>query len=68
MSGIGLKPLAPGVPDLHSYRTAIEMGYEVHEDGLWWPVYGKPGYYTSPNGKKTKFVPANINKKNWAWH
>ena len=68
MSGPSVKPLAPGVPDMHSYRAALEMGYEVHEDGLWWPVYGKPGYYTSPNGKKTKFVPANVNKKNWAWH
>jgi hypothetical protein len=31
--------IAPGVPDMHSMRTALEMGYEVHEDGLWWPEY-----------------------------
>jgi hypothetical protein len=67
MSGISVKPLAPGVPDMHSYRTAIEMGYEVRDDGLWWPVFGKPGHYVSPDGKKTKFVQTNINKRNWAW-
>lgn len=31
--------IAPGVPDVQSMRTALEMGYAVHSDGIWWPVY-----------------------------
>jgi hypothetical protein len=59
--------LAPGVFDMQSYRTALEMGYEVHADGMWWPVWRKPGHYVSPDGKKTKFVQRNVSRKNWAW-
>jgi len=31
--------IAPGVPDIHSMRCALEMGYDIHDDGLWWPIY-----------------------------
>ena len=31
--------IAPGVPDMHSLRIALEMGYECHSDGLWMPKY-----------------------------
>lgn len=31
--------IAPGVPDSHSLKIALEMGYECHRDGLWWPEY-----------------------------
>ena len=31
--------IAPGVPDSHSLKIALEMGYECHNDGLWWPEY-----------------------------
>lgn len=33
--------IAPGVPDVQALRMALEMGYELHSDGLWWPVYDK---------------------------
>jgi hypothetical protein len=31
--------IVKGVPDIQSMRNALEMGYELHEDGVWWPVY-----------------------------
>lgn len=32
-------PIMPGVPDLHSLRSALAMGYVIHGGRLWWPMY-----------------------------
>lgn len=41
--------LMPGVPDMHSHRTLLEMGYVLKQGTFWWPemfrtVAGVPQY------------------------
>lgn len=50
--------IVKGVPDIQSMRNALEMGYEVHPDGLWWPVYDEANY--DPEDFKRTVWPNNI--------
>jgi hypothetical protein len=55
--------IAPGVPDVHSMKTALEMGYEVHEDGLWWPEYDWSNYLESDWPVKNCIWPTYIHNQ-----
>lgn len=57
-----MKPLYPGVPDIHSLKSVLAMGYAVTTDGLAWP--GNAGW-ERPDGSLYGAEPTILVKSNW---